>query len=200
MIVGTVMITRLDMAELTIRQMERTGQAATMTDQQKDLMRQNMKLPVVRAATFVIAVAGTLVLIVLVTAIYFAVFTMVGREGNFTAFLSITAFAFVPSIFRQIAFIISVFVVPTSSLMLDELGSLSPSVFLDRDAMSPLLFTAVSMVDLVTIWILILLTIGYGFVTRKSLSRMTRGALVFGMFLVYAACRLGFVAISSPGR
>ena len=80
--------------------------------------------------------------------------------------------------------------------MPDELGSLSPSVFLDRDAISPVLFTAVSSIDLVTIWILTLLVIGYGYVTRKSLSKAARAGAVVGVFLVYAALRLAYAAIS----
>jgi hypothetical protein len=193
--IAVVMTTKVDMAELTIRQIERTPQGRNFTDQQKDLMRQNMNLPVVKGFTFVTTVVGAIGLVVVIAAIYFALFTMFGREGNFRTFFSITAFAFVPLIFRQIAFVIAVFVLPSSSIMLDELGSLSPSVFLDRDATSPVLFTAVNMIDLVNIWILILLTIGYGFVTRKSLSRVTRAGVVIGVFLVYAVLRLALAAV-----
>ena len=79
--------------------------------------------------------------------------------------------------------------------MPDELGSLSPSVFLDRDSVSPVLFSAVSTIDLVNIWILALLVIGFGFVTRKSVSKTTRTAAVLAPFLVYAGFRLSLAAL-----
>ena len=192
---GTVMVTKLDLAELTIRQIERSPQAANFSDQQKDLIRQRMRSPVVKGFTFVSTAITPVVIILVVALIYFALFTILGREGGFKGFVSITAFAFVPLIFRQLAALLSAYFLPASAIMLDELGSLSPAVFLDRDSMSPVLFTAVSTIDLVSIWILALLIIGYGFVTRKSLSKGVRASTVIGVFLVYVALRLAVAAI-----
>ena len=192
---GAVMVTKLDLAELAIRQVERSPQAANFGDQQKDLIRQRMQSPVVKGFTFVSTAVTPVVIILLVALIYFALFTILGREGGFKGFVSITAFAFVPLIFRQVAALLSAYFLPGSAIMLDELGSLSPAVFLDRDSMSPVLFTAVSTIDLVSIWILALLIIGYGFVTRKSLSKGVRASTVIGVFLVYVALRLAVAAI-----
>ena len=192
---GTVMVTKLDLAELTIRQIERSPQGANFSDQQKDLLRQQMRSPVVKGFTFVSTAVSPVVIIVIVALIYFGVFTILGREGGFKAFMSITAFAFVPLIFRQLAAVLSAYFLPSSATMLDELGSLSPSVFLDRDSMSPVLFTAIGTIDLVSIWILALLIIGYGFATRKSLSKGVRAATVIGVFFVYVALRLALAAV-----
>ena len=193
---GTAILMKVDSAELAMRTIERSAQGRQMPEEQKELLRQRMHSLIVKGITFASTVIVPLVMIVLIAAVYFGLFTMLGRDGSFKAFLSITAFAFVPSIFRQLAAVLSAFVVPASSIMPDELGSLSPSVFLDRDAISPVLFTAVSSIDLVTIWILTLLVIGYGYVTRKSLSKAARAGAVVGVFLVYAALRLAYAAIS----
>jgi Yip1 domain len=186
---------KVDYAELNMRMMERTSFVANMSDEQKAQMRQGMNSPVRKGFGVVAATIGSAIAVVVVAAIYFGVFTILGREGSFKAFLSITAFAFVPSIFRQLAMVLSAFVVPSSSLTLDELGSLSPAVFLDRDAVSPVLFAAVNMIDLVSIWILALLVIGFGFVTRKGLSKIARASAVFGVFLLYAGYRLAIAAV-----
>ena len=105
-------------------------------DQQKDLIRQQMGSPVVKGFTFVSTAVTPVVIILVVALIYFALFTILGREGGFKSFLSITAFAFVPLIFRQLAALISAYFLPSSAIMLDELGSLSPAVFLDRSLRS----------------------------------------------------------------
>jgi len=192
-VTGAVLVTKLDSAELTMRALERSR--SNLSDEQKAQLRRQMGSPVVKVFTFVSAVVGALLVVLIVAGIYFALFTMLGREGSFKAFLSITAYAFVPTIFRSLAAVLSAYVVPPSSLMPDELGSLSPAVFLDRDAMSPVVFTAVNTIDLVTIWVLILLWIGYGFVTRKSLSKVSRAAAILGVFLLYVALRLVSAAV-----
>jgi hypothetical protein len=194
-VTGAVLVTKLDSAELAMRAIERSSRGSSLSDEQKTQLRRQMDSPVVKGFTFVSAVLGALLLVLIVAGIYFAVFTMLGREGSFKAFLSITAYAFVPTIFRSMAVMLSAYVVPPASLMLDELGSLSPAVFLDRDSVSPVLFAAVNMIDLVSIWVLILLGIGYGFVTRKSLSKASRAAAILGVFLLYVALRLASAAV-----
>jgi len=194
-ITGMAIMSKIDFAEMTLRTIERSRQGANMTEEQKELLRRNMNLPIVKGFTFASTIVTPILLILFVTLIYFVVFTLLGREGSFKAFFSITAFSFIPSIFRGLATVITAFVIPPASLMLDELGSLSPSTFLDRDAVSPVLFTAVNMIDVVTIWILALLVIGYGFVTRKSMSKTTRTIAVVSVFMIYACLRLVSAAI-----
>jgi hypothetical protein len=187
---GIIVMTKVPVAELSMRAIERSPQGANMSDEQKERIRQQMNSPVVKTLGIVSAGLGPLVVLVVVALIYFGLFTIMGREGTFKAFFSITSFAFVPVIFRQSATILTAFVVPPSSIMPDELGSLSPAVFLDRDSVSRGLFAAVNMVDVVSIWILCLLSIGFGFVTRKGLSKVARTATVFGVFLLYAMVRV----------
>ncbi len=193
---GAVMVTKLDLAELTIRQVERSPLGRNFPDQQKDLMRQRMNSAAAKSFTFISTAVSPVLIILVISAIYFVVFTILGREGGFKSFLSITAFALVPLLFRQLAAVLSVFFLPSSAIMLDELGSLSPAVFLDRDSMSPVLFAAVSTIDLVSIWVLALLIIGYGFLTRKTLSKGLRAASVIGVFLVYVVLRLALAAVN----
>jgi len=195
LLTGVVVITKIDSAELAMRTIERSGRGASLSDEQKDLLRKQMNSPIIKGFTIASTVIGPAIMIALVAVVNFALFTMLGREGGFKAFFSITAFAFVPTIFRHLAVVLSAFVVPASSIMPDELGSLSPAVFLDRDSVSPVVFAFVNAIDLVSIWVLTLLVIGYGFVTRKSLSKMTRAAAVVGIFLVYLALRLAFAAV-----
>lgn len=192
---ASVLVVKVDTVELTMRTIEKSSRGSSLSDEQKAQLRRQIDSPVVKALTLVSGVLGAGLTVLIVAAIYFALFTMLGREGGFKAFFSITAYAFVPTIFRSMAAMLSAYVVPASSLMLDEFGSLSPAVFLDRDSVSPVIFAAVSTIDLVSIWVLILLGIGYGFVTRKSLSKASRAAAIVGVFMVYVVFRLGSAAI-----
>ena len=53
----------------------------------------------------------------------------------------------------------------------------------------------VNTIDLVNIWILALLIIGYRYAARKSLSGVTRAVSVVAVFLVYVALRLALASI-----
>jgi len=187
---GMLVMAKVPASELAMRAIERSPQGANLSDQQKDLIRQRINSPVARVFGIISAVVGPIFIVLIVASVYFGIFTIVGREGSFKAFFAITAFAFVPLIFRQGAAVLSAFVVPASSIMPDELGSLSPAVFLDRDSVSRVVFAAVNMIDVVSLWTLCLLVIGFGFVTRKSVSKAACAGTVFGVFLVYAVLRV----------
>ena len=186
---------KIDFGDMYMRLVEKSPQGRNMTDDQKAQLMKVMSSPIVKAAVPAFTVIGTLFTIVVVAGIYFLVFSLVGREGGFKAYLSLTSFAFVPIIFSSIASTVRAFTMPSSSLMLDELGSLSAAVFVDRDAVSPVIFTIANSIDLVSIWILSLLIIGYGFVTRKSVSKGTRAAVVVAVFLAYVGLKIVSAAI-----
>lgn len=187
--------TKIDFGDMYMRMVEKSPQGQNMSDDQKANLKRIMSLPVIKAAVPVFTVIFTLITILFVAGVYFLVFSILGREGGFKAYLSLTAFAFVPIVFSDIASVVRAFAVPPTSLMLDELGSLSAGIFVDRDSASPVLFALANSVDLVTIWTLSLLIIGYGFVTRKSLSKGTRAAVVVGVFLAYVGLKLAAAAI-----
>jgi hypothetical protein len=186
LITSAIVTMKVDPADLAIRAISQSSGTADLTDSQKAM---------VRAATLFSATVTPALLIGFVTIVYFVLFTVIGREGDFKAFFSITAVACTPLIFRQLASVTSAFVVPASSITPDKLGSLSPALLVSREGMSPFAFAAVSTVDLVSIWILALLTIGYGFVSRKSIPASARAGAVVGIFLVYVALRLTVAAL-----
>jgi hypothetical protein len=186
---------KLDFADMTMRMIERSRQAANLTDEQKTAMRTQMNSPIVKGFTFVSSFIAPLFLVVIIAVVYFVVFTLLGRQSGFKGFFSVTAYAFVPGIVGQIGAVLRAYTVPSSSLMLDEIGSLSAAVFVDRDAVSPVVFTLANSLDVVSIWVLSLLVIGYGFLARKGLSKTTRTIAVVGVFLLWVAFRVGSAAI-----
>src|SRR5262245_56364151 len=187
--------TKVRFGELYMNMLARSPQAARMPEEAKAQMQRLMSLPAIQGVFVGSAVVIPLLTVLIVAALYFGFFSMLGREGGFKAFLSITAFAFVPTIFSQLAGVLRAFVVVPSSLMLDELGSLSPATFLNRDSASPVLFSVVNSLDFISIWILILLVIGFGFVSRKGVSKAARTGVVFGLFLLYVGLKVAAVGL-----
>jgi hypothetical protein len=187
-----VTFTQINMGEVTLRTMEQSMQqrGQTLSAEQRERMLTMMNGPVGRGFGAVSAIVIPTLMVGIVALIYFGLFTLLGREGGFKSFLAVTAFAFVPSIVRTAAAVLTMMIVPQSQLMLDELGNIGPAVLLDRGAVSTKLFAAVAQIDVVSLWILALLVIGYRFVTRKSVGVLARSVCVFGVWLVYVCFRV----------
>ena len=90
---GAVIMTKVDTGELAMRAIEKSPQGKNLSDETKEAMRQRVSSPAAKAFGLAATVIGPIVVITLVGALYFAVFTMLGREGSFKTFFSITAFA-----------------------------------------------------------------------------------------------------------
>jgi hypothetical protein len=181
----------VNMGEMTLLMMEKQ-RGQSIPAEQRTQMLTTMNSTAVKGFSMVAAAIVPTVVVLLITLLYFGLFTLVGREGGFKAFLTVTAFAFVPSVVRTAAAMLTVIVVPQTQIMLDELGSIGPSILVDRGGMSRKLFTAISQVDVVSLWILALLVIGYRFVLNKRVTALTRTACVFGVWLLYVGIRVAF--------
>ena len=184
---GAVVLTKIP--DLPLRAIERPP-AINISDEARDRLREQIDSPATWIFTIMLSSVRPVFMLLIVSGIYFLIFTIIGRHGSFRAFLSITAYSFIPMVFRQAVTVLSASFVPQSSIMPDELGSLSPAVFLDRDSVPPMVFSVVNMIDIVSIWVLSLMVIGFAFVTRKTISRTTRAGVVIGVYLVYAVGRI----------
>jgi Yip1-like protein len=187
--VGIVAMSRVDIGELALRQAEQSGRVQNMSEEQKQRIVQ-MGRTFGRVGVGFAAV-GPAILILVATAIYFGIFTMLGREANFTTFLAVTTFAYVPIILRSFVSLVQVLAVPPSALDLNELGSLSLAIFLDRTAVPRLAYAAASVVDIFSIWIVILLIIAYKFVTRKSVGTGLRAVAVAVVYVFFSMIGAG---------
>jgi hypothetical protein len=173
---GLTSFAKIDLGDVVKQQIEKTRQGQSMPEEQK----QNI-VRLYRTLAPVIVVAGAAfpaILVTIATVVYFAIFTMLGREGDFKAFYAVTVLAYMPLIVRQIVATIQLFAIPTSQLDVNDLGNLSGQLLLDPASGSKALFALAGVFDITSLWIMILLCIGYKAVTRKSLGTGLRVAAV----------------------
>src|SRR5207253_3597826 len=142
--IASAAVIKVKLPDLPLRVIERSPLSSTLADDAKKQMREQADSASSWIFTMVFSGLRPVLVLLLVSGIYFSIFTIVGREGTFKAFFSIAAFAFVPMVFRQSAAVLSAFYVPAASIMPDELGSLSPAVFLDRDSLPAPAFSSVN--------------------------------------------------------
>src|SRR5262249_48169927 len=136
---------------------------------------------ITRARTFapVTVFAGSIfpaILVSLAAVVYFAIFTMIGPEGTFKMFFAVTVLGYMPLIVRQIVAAIQLLAIPSSQLDVNDLGNMSAQLFLDPASGSKVLYALAGLVDVTSLWIIVLLCIGYKTVSRKSVGTGLRVA------------------------
>jgi hypothetical protein len=120
-------------------------------------------------------------------------FRAFGGEGTFRQAMAVTAYSWVPSIIKGVLTMIVILMGGT--ILQQDIGSVlksSPGAFLG-DTASPVLVSILTSLDVFTIWLLALGTIGYSFMSK--LSRGASAGIVFGLWLVTVVIGAGFHAM-----
>jgi hypothetical protein len=187
---AAVTLFKVDFGQVALQQMERSGRANNMTEEQKQNAVRITRM-IASVAVVVGGLLGPALVTLIATSIYFGVFTLVGREGDFKTFFCITLYAYFPIVVRQIVAIVRVYAVPLAQLDIQNLGGLSAQVFLDPATVSKALYALAGVVDIASIWIMVLLCIGYKFVTRKSVSNGLRAIVVVAVYMFFSLIGAG---------
>ena len=191
---AATLLVRVDSGQLRVEQWQREGIADKLSAEDQ------LTLVTSARAQQRIALLSSAVRPLLMTAvaagIFWGCFSMFGRTADFKTFFSITAFSFIPLTIRSLLSIATLIVAAPSPRVLEIAGSLSPAVFLNP-FLSRVMYVGCSLIDLVSIWILALLVIGFGFVTLPNVTKLQRVAIVVGVWLVYATLRMGFAVVAN---
>lgn len=184
-----VVFSALDPGELRLEEFKRGGYADKISESDKAIHAQAARNNVSFAATF--TAARSVLIVVVVAGLFYACLGL-GRGVPLKPFLAVTAFAFIPGILHSIAIIVTVLTADPTPDTLQRAGAISPILFLDPSSMSRAFYLALGMVDAVSIWILALLIVGYGFVLRGRVSPAFRVFVVVGAYCAWSAA---YVAI-----
>jgi len=136
------------------------------------------------------AVLGPALITLIVSVLYFGIFSAAGRQRGFKSFLSVTAVAFVPTALHHLAQSVMILTQVAQQLLPSQIGRLNVAVFLDPQVVSSGIYVAAGMVDVVSIWVLVLLTVGYRCVVSPRLTTWMVAGLVVGPWLLYAGLRI----------
>ncbi len=186
-----VITANIDPAELALRGLEQPPQGANLTEEQKEAFVERLQNPAVRYIGFAGALVGPTVMIVVLSGIYFGLFMILGSSAKFRIFFSVTSFALLPLVIRNLAATLMVLFIPSSAINPQELGGIAPSAFLDPAEVSRAVFAFAQSLDLITFWILILLIIGYKNVASRRTSLVTRTLAVLLPWVILVAGRVG---------
>lgn len=138
--------------------------------------------------------APTLVAL-LIAGVFWLSFKAFGWDLSFPQSLGITSHAFLPNLLSAILLIL--FALRLERLNPADLGDLvrsNPAFFVDRQA-NPVLYALFQSLDVFSIWVLVLLVLGYSIAARVS--RGKAAAIVGSLWALYVVGKAGITALFS---
>lgn len=122
-------------------------------------------------------------------------FRMFGGEGNYKQALSVTVYSSMPQLIKSILALIVIMTKKTITLT-DLANPLRSNLaFLANMKQQPILFSLLGSFDVFTIWMLVLLIIGFAAISRMSKGKSA--AIVISLWLVTVLFKLGGAALGA---
>lgn len=122
-------------------------------------------------------------------------FRLMGGEGNFAQAFAITLYSWIPMVLFSI--LTAIIVLARGSfdpVTAATLVKSNPAFLVDMKA-NPVLYSLLSSIDLFTIWMLILLTIGFSVMSK--LSKAKSAVIVVSLWIASLVIKVGFAAIGA---
>jgi predicted anti-sigma-YlaC factor YlaD len=197
-----VAVQKLDIEQLVRQGIEHSAMAQRRMEQLTPDQRERgiaMQATITKV-TFFIYPGLVLIGGIVVAAILMAVFNFgFGAEVSFERALSVTIYSFLPGIVGAVLLLISTLISSDPNSI--DFGSgnpipTSPAFFMDSNG-NKFLYTLMSSIDLIRIWEIILLGLGFAIVAsaaRKKLSPSTAITTIFVIYFVLAIARAGLAA------
>jgi hypothetical protein len=197
LLVGVVMISRIDFLQPAVERIEQNVASGQMTREQADRQLGMMRSPgmaVFMKVSTLLPVAVSLLVSALIAAGLFKLFTsLLGKENRFGALFSVTLYAFLAvSIVQSLLFAVVLLMKSPDEVDAQNLQNLVGSnlgallaMIAGPSALPKFLMALAGWVDLLSIWRIVLLAVGAAAVTPR-LKTSTAGMIHAGMYLVAA--------------
>lgn len=145
---------------------------------------------------YVFGVGGTIVVLLIVGAVLMGVFNMSGADMSFKTSLAIVAYGWVPFVVHGILAIVMILIKDPSTVDLQNLVASNAGAFASDDT-AKWLTSLLTSFDIFTLWVLVLMGVGYSATNPKKISFGKSFAIVLGLWLVVVFCKAGFAAFTS---
>ncbi len=179
-----------------------TNMRAQMEERHAPSDQIDQAVKVTKAISTVIAYCSPLISIivyVLVAAILMLAFRMMGGEGDFAQYFSVTLYAWLPQVIQSLIVLV-VLLTRTDPVGAEGLATLVRSnlAFLTDMKEHAVLFGLLGSLDVFTIWSLILMSIGFAHVSKFSKAKSA--TIVVSVWAFWTAIKVGFAALGALMR
>jgi hypothetical protein len=162
---GLVLSSRIDFGAPA---REAMAQNKNMTQEQMD-RAERMSVGMGKVAKFIAPVIAIIVLLIVAGALLLAI-RLMGGEGDFKQAFSVTCYAWIPNVLQAIILTIIVLAKGATGINPQTFPTMvrsNPAFLVDMKT-QPMAFALLSSIDLFTIWVIVLLVIGFAYVGRIS--------------------------------
>lgn len=186
-IAGTVMVMpKLDFESAVRAQLEKSGQEI-------DEKQLEMIISIQKPIVYVSSVVMIPIAILIIAAVHMGGFRAFGGGGSFGQYFSVTVLAWMPLLVQSL--IGQVVILTRKSISVEQLQTavMSNLGFLTSPIDNPARFALLSSIDVFSIWVIVLLVIGFRIVSK--LPRAQAIGIVVVFWLIYVIGKTGMAAI-----
>jgi hypothetical protein len=193
--VAFVMNQKVDWRDVASKRIEESPRAANLTAEQKE-QQIAMSAKISPGAAYAFGVLGPIFGVVVVAAVMLLAFNVIGgANAKFGTAMGITSHAFVVTILSTLFFILILYLKPPGTLDLDNPVATNVGAFLPESVPKALMSLGKS-IDIFSIWMLLLISIGFTAVNPKKLQGKSL-SIAIAVWAVYVACKMGAAWIFS---
>lgn len=203
LMVAGIAVQKLDMEQLVRQSIERSPMAQRRMEGLSPEQRERgiaLQTTITRVSFFLSPVFF-LILGLLVAAILMAVFNFgFGAEVSFPSSLAVTFYSFLPGIVGAVLLVVSLLVSSDPNSIDFASGNpvaTNPAFFMDWASSSRFLYSLASGVDVLRIWEIVLLGLGFSVVSSSPKRKLSAGTAITTVFVLYAVYVLGRAALAA---
>lgn len=196
LLVAVALTARLDLGAMMADNFSKQVADGKMTQEQV-ARALPMATTIAKVNIFVFGSLGGLIASLVVAGVFKLASLALGAENTYKQLLAVTLYSFLAvSIVSSVVFVILLFLKPTDEMTFDNLNNVVGSnlgalltMAMGKDALPKFVVALAQRVDLFSIWIIALLSIGYAAVSRRlktGTAAMTLG-LLYGAYALIAA-------------
>jgi len=191
-----IFVQRVDWRDVISQQMEKDPRAAQLSAEQKE-QRIEMGAKFAPVFGYVGGVVAPVFILFVTCLLMWGAFSLLGGiSSGFGQSFSITAHAFMTSLVSAPIFVLVVLLKPRGSIDIENPIATNLAAFFPEGT-SKALLTLGKQIDVFTIWILLLLAIGFAAVNPRKLKFGGAFGIAFGVWAAYVLVRVGVAFVFS---
>jgi Yip1 domain len=187
--VAFVMNQKVDWRDVASKRIEESPRAANLSPEQKE-QQIAMGAKISPPIAYVFGGLGPILSIVVVAGVMLLAYNLIGgANGTFRVSLGIISHAFVVTVLSTLFFILILYLKPPGTLDLENPVATNVGAFLPESTPKALMALGRS-IDIFSLWILLLISIGFVAVNPKKLKGKSL-SIAITVWAIYVACKMG---------
>jgi len=187
---------RINWREFMVQQIEKSPQAANMSAEQKE-QRIEGGAKFSPPFTWAIGMCGPILFVLVVALAMWGAYNLLGGANtNFGTSFAITSHAALTGLVNSLLFILVLYLKPLGTVDLENPVTTNLAAFLPDDS-AKWLVKLFNSIDIISLWTLILLAIGFAATNPKKLRGSKAFMIAFSVWAVYVVLRVGSAWIFS---